>query len=155
MANTYSQIYMHIVFSVKGRSSLIKPQYEETLYSYICGACQNRKHHVHAIGGMPDHIHMLIGMQPSESVSDLVRNLKIETCKLMHAQFGVYQFAWQSGFAAFSYSKTFVPQVIKSILGQKEHHRKISFKEELERIFDKAEIDYDEKYMMKGCDENA
>ena len=144
MANTYSQIYMHIVFSVKGRASLITPQYEQELYSYICGACHKRKHHVHAIGGMPDHVHMLVGMNPSESVSELVRSLKIETCKLMHNHFGVSKFAWQSGFAAFSYSLAFIPMVSNYILGQKEHHRKFSFKEELERIFEKAQIEYDE-----------
>lgn len=155
MANTYSQIYMHIVFSVKGRASLITPQYEQELYSYICGACHKRKHHVHAIGGMPDHVHILVGMNPSESVSELVRSLKIETCKLMHNHFGFSKFAWQSGFAAFSYSLAFIPMVSNYILGQKEHHRKFSFKEELERIFEKAQIEYDEKYMMKGCDDNG
>lgn len=104
---------------------------------------------------MPDHVHMLVGMNPSESVSELVRSLKIETCKLMHNHFGVSKFAWQSGFAAFSYSLAFIPMVSNYILGQKEHHRKFSFKEELERIFEKAQIEYDEKYMMKGCDDNS
>lgn len=153
MANTYTQIYMHIIFAVKGRASLILPSFEDELYKYICGACHNRKHHVRAINGTADHIHLLVGMHPAESVSELVRTIKIETSKWIHAKFNIKEFAWQSGFAAFSYSKTFLPQVERYIANQKEHHHKHTFKEELENIFNLADINYDEKYMMQGVDE--
>ena len=153
MANTYTQIYMHIVFAVKGRISMIKPAYEKDLYNYICGACLNRKHYVRAINGAPDHIHILVGMHPAESVSELVRSIKIETSKWMHDKMGVKYFAWQNGFAAFSYSKTFLPQVERYIANQKEHHRAHTFKEEMKNIFNKAGIEYDDKYMMYGTDE--
>ena len=154
MANTYTQIYMHIVFAVKGRMSMIKPAYEEGLYKYICGACLNRKHYVRAINGAPDHIHLLVGMHPNESVSELIRSLKVETSKWMHNNVGIKGFAWQNGFAAFSYSKTFLPQVEKYIANQKAHHKVHTFKEELEAIFKSAGIDYDERYLMKGIDED-
>ena len=153
MANTYTQIYMHIVFAVKGRASLIQPSFEDEMYKYICGACHNRKHHVRAINGTKDHIHILVGMHPAESVSALVQSIKIETSKWLHIKHNIKEFAWQSGFAAFSYSKAFLPQVENYIANQKEHHHKQTFKEELEAIFHLAEIDYNERYMMQGVEE--
>ena len=154
MANTYTQIYMHVIFAVKGRMAMIKPVYADSLYNYICGACLNRKHYVLAINGMPDHVHMLVRMHPAESVSELVRSLKVETSKWMHSR-GVRDFAWQNGFAAFSYSKTFLPQVERYIANQKEHHRGRSFREELEAIFRQAGVEYDERYLMEGYDEDV
>ena len=81
MANTYTQIYMHIVFAVNKRESLISERWEGELYRYLTAACQHRKHFVHAIGGTADHIHMLVGMHPAESVSDLVKSLKAQSSK--------------------------------------------------------------------------
>lgn len=150
MANTYTQIYMHIVFAVKNREALIKPELEDEFYKYIAGACKNRKHHLRAIGGIADHLHLLVGMHPSESVSDLVQSLKIQTSKWMHEDKGMACFGWQSGFGAFSYSQAFLPQVEHYILNQKEHHKKTSFEDEMREIYKKAGIDYDERYMMQG-----
>ena len=150
MANTYTQIYMHIIFAVKNRMSLITPEHESGLYAYIAGACNNHKHHLLAIGGWKDHVHLLIGMHPAESVSDLVQSLKIQTSKWMREHYGVAWFSWQSGFGAFSYSKSFLPQVEHYIQNQKEHHKKFSFEEEMRMIYKEAGIDYDERYMMKG-----
>ena len=154
MANTYTQLYMHIVFAVKGRMSMIKPAFEAALYKYICGACLNRKHFVRAINGAPDHVHILVGMHPAESVSDLVKTLKVETSKWMHDTVGIRGFAWQNGFAAFSYSQSLLPQVEKYIANQKAHHRVHTFKEKLCTMFNHAGIDYDEKYLMLGFDED-
>lgn len=154
MANTYSQIYMHIVFSVKGRASLIQPSFEDELYRYICGVCRNHKHTVIVINGTTDHIHMLISMHPSESASELVRSIKVETSKWLHEKKAIRGFAWQNGFAAFSYSKTFLPKVEHYIANQKEHHRKRTFQEEIEDIFNLAGIEYEKKYLMQGMEDS-
>ena len=152
MANTYTQIYLHVVFSVKNRESLISQEIETELYPYICGACINRKHHVHAIGGTHDHIHMLIGMHPSEGISELIKALKIQSTLWIKEKFGVANFAWQSGFAAFSYSKSLLPQVINYINHQKEHHKVVTFDNEMETIMQRSEMDYKKDYLLKGID---
>jgi len=150
MANTYTQIYMHIVFAVNKRESLISVQWEGELYRYLMAACQHRKHFVHAIGGTADHIHMLVGMHPSESVSDLVKSLKAQSSKWINETYMRGFFGWQQGYGAFSYSKSLVPAVKKYIENQKEHHRHVTFQEELADIFQKAGIDYSPEYMMQG-----
>ena len=150
MANTYTQIYLHIVFAVKNRASLIKPEYEEELYSYLAGACKNRKHHLRVVGGTSDHLHLFVGMHPAESVSSLVQSLKIQTSKWMHERYNVSMFEWQSGFAAYSYSKAFIPQVENYILHQKEHHKKVSLEDEMRELCSIAGIDFDECYLLKG-----
>ena len=150
MANTYTQIYMHIVFAVSHREALIAEQWRSDLYRYIIGACGNRKHFVHAINGTADHIHLLIGMHPGESVSDLVQSLKIQSSKWINAHFMHGAFSWQSGYGAFSYSSSLVPAVKRYIENQREHHRKVTFQEELADFFMKAGIDYNSEYMMKG-----
>ena len=150
MANTYTQIYMHIVFAVGRRESLIGERWEEELHSYLAGACQNRKHFVHAINGTADHVHLLIGMHPAESVSQLVQSLKMQSSKWINEKFLHGKFRWQTGFGAFSYSKSMVPAVVKYINNQKEHHRRVTFQEELADIFEKMGIEYVPAYMMEG-----
>lgn len=151
MANTYTQLYVHIVFAVKDRDALISEEIETQLYPYIAGACKNRKHHLIAIGGMPDHVHMLVGMAPTESISEFVQSIKIQTSKWIHETFGRRKFGWQSGYGAFTYSKSLLPPVERYILKQKEHHKKKSFDEEFREILEKAGIEYDERYALKGC----
>ena len=151
MANTYSQIYLHVIFSVKDRESLILPEYEQELHSYLCGACKNRKHMVIAIGGMPDHIHLLISMHPSEGVSALVQSIKVQSSLWMHNK-GVAKFSWQAGYAAFSYSKSQLPQVAKYILNQKEHHKDRSFDNEILHIAQKSGIEFKREYLLKGIE---
>ena len=123
MANTYTQIYMHIVFAVGKRETLIQDSWQSELYRYLIGACENRKHFVHAINGTADHIHILIGMHPGESVADLVQSLKIQSSKWINTQHLHGDFSWQSGYGAFSYSKSLVPAVKRYIDNQREHHR--------------------------------
>lgn len=152
MANSYTQIYLHVIFSVKNRESLILPDFEGELYSYICGACKNRNHTVMAIGGMSDHIHLLISMHPSEGVSTLVQAIKAQSSKWIHDNKGITAFSWQSGYAAFSYSKSQLPQVINYISNQKEHHRQQSFDSEMLNIAVKSGIDFNPDYLLKGVD---
>lgn len=151
MANTYTQLYVHIVFAVKDRDALISEEIETQLYPYLAGACKNRNHHLRAIGGMPDHIHMLVGMAPTESISEFVQSIKIESSKWIHETFGKRRFGWQSGYGAFTYNKSLLPPVERYILNQKEHHKSRSFDEEIRNILEKAGIEYDERYVLKGC----
>ena len=150
MANTYTQIYMHIVFAVSRREAMIADAWCDELYRYLAGACQNRNHFVHAVNGTSDHIHLLVGMHPAESVSSLVKELKGQSSRWINEKFLHGKFRWQSGYAAFSYNGSLVPAVKTYIEHQKEHHRHVSFQDELIDIFGKAGVDYDPAYLMKG-----
>lgn len=154
MANTYTQIYMHIIFAVARREAMIADDWVNELYRYIVGTCQKRNHFVHAINGTKDHVHMLIGMHPTESVASLVKELKGQSSRWINEKFLHGAFSWQSGYGAFSYSRSLLPAVIRYINNQREHHRHISFQEELADIFQKAGIDYNPEYMMKGVEKS-
>jgi REP element-mobilizing transposase RayT len=150
MANTYTQIYMHIVFAVGQRRALIGEQWMDELYHYLAGACQNRRHFVHAIGGTADHVHMLVGLHPSESVSDLVKSLKSQSTRWINDNYCHGIFYWQSGYGAFSYVRSLLPAVKKYIENQKEHHRHVTFQEEFADMLEKAGVQYEPEYMLKG-----
>lgn len=150
MANTYSQIYIQIVFAVKGRENLIKEEFRDELEKYICGIVNGKSQKVLAIYCMPDHTHLLLSLKPNSSLSDLVRDIKanssgwINDRKLLRNKF-----SWQEGFGAFSYSKFHLDNVIKYINSQPEHHRKRSFKDEYLEFITKFEVEYDEKYLFE------
>ena len=150
MANTYTQIYMHIVFAVGRREALIADEWADELYRYLAGACKNRKHFVCAINGTADHVHLLVGMHPGESVSELVQSLKIQSTKWINDKYLNGAFGWQSGYGAFSFSKSFVPAVQKYVENQREHHKKDRFEDELKNMLDKAGVEYHSEYLMKG-----
>ena len=129
MANTYTQIHIQVVFAVQNRESLIKELWKDDLYKYITGIIQNNNHKVLQINGVADHIHILFGMRPTQSLSDLMKQVKQDSSKWINKQGLVNgKFSWQSGFGAFSYSKSEVPKIIRYIKNQEEHHRKITFK---------------------------
>ncbi len=149
MASTFSQIYIQIVFAVKGRNSLIKPSWEEELYKYITGIVQNKGQKMLAINGMPNHIHIFIGMRPSCCLSDLVREIKKSSnAFIKEKQFIKYKFEWQEGYGAFSYSHSALDNVIKYIKNQKEHHKVRTFKEEYIDFIEKFKIEYKEEYLF-------
>ncbi|MCR4032483.1 MULTISPECIES: IS200/IS605 family transposase [Flavobacterium] len=149
MANTYSQIYIQIVFAVKGRTNLIKEENREELHKFITGIVSNRDQKLLSIFAMPDHVHILIGMKPNLSLSDLVRDIKAGSSKFINDNKWIStKFNWQEGFGAFSYSKSHLDNVVKYILNQKEHHKKQTFKDEYLSFLEKFEIEYDEKYLF-------
>ncbi len=124
MANTYTQIHIQVVFAVQNRESLIKDLWKDDLYKYITGIIQNNNHKVLQINGVADHIHILFGMRPTQSLSDLMKQVKQDSSKWINKQGLVNgKFSWQSGFGAFSYSKSEVPKIIRYIKNQEEHHR--------------------------------
>ena len=150
----FSQIYIHVVFAVKGKYSLVKPTWEEELYKYITGIVTNKNQKMLAINGTQDHIHFLIGMRPSCCLSDLVREVKKSSnAFIKERRFSKINFEWQEGYGAFSYSHSALDNVIKYINNQKAHHAKKSFKEEYIDFLKKFEVEYDEKYLFEWIDD--
>lgn len=153
MADTFSQIYIQIVFAVKKRECLIKQSWEEELYKYISGIIRNKEQKVLAINGMPDHIHILIGMKPSCCLSDLVREIKKSSNEFIkERKFSKYHFQWQEGFGAFSYSHSALDNVISYIQNQKAHHKKQNFKEEYKEFLIQFHVEYKDEYLYDFLD---
>lgn len=131
MANTYTQIHLHIIFAVKYRDGVIMNSWKDELYKYITGIVQNNKHKLIAINGMSDHIHLLIGFGPIQSLSDLLQDVKGNSSKWINERkFVRGKFEWQEGYGAFSYGKSQIKSVISYSENQEEHHKKKTFKEE-------------------------
>ncbi len=150
MANTYTQIHLQFVFVVKYRAAAIHPSWKNELYKYIAGIVQANKHKVIAINGMPDHIHLLIGLRPSQSISDLMQDLKGSSSKWINDNKLIKnRFEWQEGYGAFSYSKSHLKRVIAYIENQEEHHTKKSFIEEYTDFLNEFEIEYNERFIFK------
>lgn len=153
MANTYTQIHIHIICAVQNRSSLINPLWEGELYKYITGVIQNRNHKLLQINGMPDHIHLLIGMRPTQSLSELMKIIKGESAKWINKKRLIKgRFSWQAGYGAFSYSKSQTPTLISYIQNQKEHHRRKTLTEEYLDFLNAFKVEYDERFVLKSVE---
>jgi len=152
-SGTFSQIYIQLVFAVSGRQSLIEEAWEEELYKYITGIISNKGQKLLAINGMPDHIHILIGMKPSCQLSNLVMEIKKASNKYINEKkFTKYAFSWQVGYGAFSYSHSNFGNVINYIKRQKEHHKKQTFLEEYQAFLQKFEIEFQSAYVFDAVD---
>ena len=150
MPNTYTQVYLQFVFAVKYRAAVIQPSWKNNLYQYITGIVQNNGHKMLVINGMPDHLHIFIGMMPNQSVSDLMKDIKRSSSIWINEnKFVKGKFEWQEGYGAFSYAKSQIKNVIAYIENQEEHHKSESFKKEYIQFLQKFEIAYDEKYIFK------
>jgi putative transposase len=153
MANTYKQIHIQAVFAVKNRQSLISGEWKDQLYRYITGIIQQNGHKLLQINGMPDHIHLLFGLRPIQSLSDLMKQVKQDSSKWINLnKLVIGKFSWQEGYRAFSYSKSQVPRIIHYIQDQQEHHKKQSFSEEYLSLLRIHDIDYDERFLFKPID---
>jgi REP element-mobilizing transposase RayT len=151
MSNTYTQIYIQVVFAVKGRQNLILQVYEDELYRYIGGILKIKGHKSLAINGMPDHIHVFIGMKPTEAISDLIRDIKANSSGFINdKKWFRGKFHWQEGFGGFSYSHSQLNDVIGYINNQKEHHKKESFRDEYISLLREFSINYDNKYVYSS-----
>lgn len=154
MADTYTQLYIHIVFAVKGRQRLIPKQNKEALHQYITRIITNKKQTVLRINSMPDHIHILIGMKPNIALSELVRDIKANSSKFINKkQWVIGRFEWQSGFAAFSYSHSQLNDVIRYIENQEQHHAHLSFRDEYLAFLNRFNVSYNPKYVFDPDDE--
>ena len=150
MANTYTQIHIQFVFAVKHRDGLIHASFKDELYQYISGIIKNNNHKLLAINGMPDHVHVLVGMRPTQSVSYLLQDIKGSSSKWINdKKFLRVRFEWQEGYGAFSYAKSEVNSVIRYIQNQEEHHRTKSFKEEYLMLLKDFDVEFDERYIFK------
>jgi len=156
MADTYTQIYIHVIFTVQGRQNLISKQYKDELYKYITGIIQSKKQKVIVIGGMPDHIHILIGIKPDIALSDLVRDVKANSSKFINEKrWVVGKFSWQEGFGAFSYSQSQLDSIASYIKNQEKHHSKKTFREEYLELLKKFDVEYNPKYIFDWIDDQT
>ncbi len=147
MPSTWSQVLLHIVFSTKGRKPLIEATGADDLYGFIGGIVRDEGGTLLAIGGMPDHIHMLARWRTDKSISELVRDVKTRSSRWMRQSRGVKPFAWQVGYGVFSVSQSQARVVKTYIKNQPAHHAKRSFREELVSMLKVHEVEYDEKYL--------
>jgi putative transposase len=153
MANTYSRIYLQFVFAVRNRASFIAKSNKEELHKYITGLVTNRKSKMLAVHCMPDHTHLFVGFKPVMSISDFIKEIKVETNEFINGKKWIRgRFAWQNGFGVFSYSHSHISNVIRYIQNQENHHRMTTFRREYHAFLDKFQIEYDEKYLFKFFD---
>jgi len=153
MANTFSQIYIQTVFAVQNRNALIQPAWEVELFKYITGIVQNRGQKMLSINGTSNHIHFCIGMKPTCCLSDLVREIKKSSnIFIKEKNFTPYNFQWQEGFGAFSYSHSQLTEVIQYLENQKEYHKKRTFKDEYLSLLKAFDIEFKDEYLFNWLD---
>ena len=156
MANTYSQIYIQVVFAVQGRQCLIQPEHKEEIHKYITGIVTKQGQKMLQINGVADHIHLLIGMKPDIALSDLVRDIKASSSKFINENRWVKgKFHWQEGFGAFSYGHSQLEQVIQYIQNQEKHHQQNSFKNEYMTLLRKFNIAFENKYVFDFVEDGS
>jgi putative transposase len=150
MANTFSQIYLQFVFAVRNREHMIPKVHKEELHQYITGLVQRRNAKMLAIHCMPDHIHIFVGFRPAMSISDFVKEIKVESNEFINAKHWTRsRFHWQEGFGVFSYSHSQLGAVINYIHNQEAHHQKTSFRQEYVELLKRFEISFEEKYLFE------
>ena len=154
MANTYTQIYIHVVFAVEGRQNLINPNHNGELQKYITGIISGQGHKLIAINNMPDHVHLLLGVRPDAALSELVRDIKANSSRFVNEKRWVMgRFSCQEGFGAFSHSRSQLDRVIRYIQNQQKHHARKSFQDEYTKLLEKFGVEYDKRYIFKALDE--
>jgi REP element-mobilizing transposase RayT len=149
MANTYSQIYLQLVFAVQDRISLIQPDWKDDLYKYITGIVQNHQHKLIAINGVPNHIHIFIGYGTHQLIPELLQDVKSSSSKWINEKHLVRgKFVWQEGYGAFSYSHSQIDRVVKYINNQEQHHKIQTFHDEYIQFLKKFNVLFEEKYSL-------
>jgi putative transposase len=147
MANTYTNIIIHVVFWI--RNDYLRDEFIDDVYAYISGALKNKGHKPLAIGGTSNHIHVLVGLNPKQAISDMVKEIKISSYRFIKdKEFIKHRFTWQEGYGGFSYSKSHLDRIVKYIRNQKQHHKKKTFKEEYQEMLKKYGIEFDEKFLL-------
>jgi REP element-mobilizing transposase RayT len=153
MSGTFSQIYIHYVFAVKGRQNLLQKPWREEVFQYISGIINGKNQKPIIVNGVADHVHVFVGLKPSMPISDLVRDIKNNSSNFINERkFIRGKFSWQEGYGVFSYAQSQVETVYQYIANQEEHHKKKSFKDEYIEFLNKYEVEYDEKYLFDWND---
>jgi putative transposase len=148
--NTYTQLHIHLVFAVKFRKALISPTWNHRLHEYIGGIIKYNKHQPLAINSMPDHIHILAGLNPNQAIADLIRFIKKDSTVFINKEkLATSHFNWQEGYGAFSVSHSRLAIVANYIHQQQEQHKKLSFKKEYTSLLDKHNIQYNTAYLFQ------
>ena len=154
MANTYTQLYIHIVFAVEHRDRLIRSLFKDELMKYITGIIQNKGNKLLAINTMPDHCYLLLGLNPKNAISYLVKDIKVSSTDFINEKNRLKgRFHWQEGYGAFSYSHSQIDKVVKYIINQESHHKCISFKDEYNKMLKAFNIKYKDAYLFKYFDD--
>ena len=150
MPGAYTQIYIQIVFAVKGRGNLISKTWREELHKYISGIITNKGQKSIIVNGVSDHVHIFVGLRPAMALSDLVRDIKNNSTNFINEKkFVKGKFSWQEGYGAFSYAHSQIEKVYNYILNQDQHHHKKTFKEEYLDFLERYQVEYDEKYLFE------
>ena len=150
MANTYSQIYIQIVFAVQGRQNLLAKEWRQEVFKYMAGIIKNKGQKPIIINGVEDHVHVFVGIKPSAALSDLVRDIKNNSSNFIDDNNWIKgKFSWQEGYGAFSYGYSQVETVYHYVLNQEHHHSKQTFQEEYMDFLKKFEIEHDVKYLFE------
>ncbi|MBL1211752.1 MAG: IS200/IS605 family transposase [Ignavibacteriae bacterium] len=146
---TYTQILYQIIFSTKDRVKSIEEEKQQLLFNYIWGIIKNNKCHLYRINGMDDHLHILTHLHPSIALSELIKDIKVSSSKMIKEEEIFPKFnGWQIGYGAFTYSIDAKQKLIDYIINQKEHHKKLSFVDEYKNILKEFEIEFDEQYLF-------
>lgn len=149
MPNTYTQLHIHAVFAVKYRAALIRHCFREDLHKYITGIVQHNGHKLLAINSTADHLHLFYGLNPNQSVSELMRLVKSDSSEWVNKHHRTpCKFHWQEGYGAFSVSRSQVNAVVSYILHQEEHHKKRSFREEYLQMLRDYDVEHDLRYVF-------
>ena len=149
MPGTFSQVYIQVVFAVQGRMNLIQNSWKDELHKYMCGIIREKDQKPIIVNGMPDHIHVFIGLRPSMAISDIVRDIKNNSTNFINKRkFLNCKFSWQEGYGAFSYSHSHIDRVVKYILNQEKHHARKTFRQEYYQLLDRFQIPYEETFVF-------
>ena len=148
MANTYTSLHYHVIFSTKNREPWLVPDIEQRVWAYIGGIARAHKMTALQVGGVEDHIHALVTAPPTIAPFQIAQYLKGDSSLWIHKEFPLLRkFGWQDGYGAFTVSKSNIPEVIRYIQNQREHHRKKTFQEEYLEFLHEHGIEYDERYL--------
>ena len=147
MASTYLSLHFHLVFGTRNRDPIIDSAWRSRLHEYLGGTIRGLGGFPEEVGGVADHVHLLVGLRATHCLADVMRELKKASSMWVHEELGIPHFAWQEGYAAFTVSATARESVRRYILNQEEHHRGRSFRDEVVEMLDKAGIPYDPKYL--------
>ena len=147
MPSTHTSLKSHVVFSTKERCTFIDAAWRPRLHAYLGGIVRTIDGIPLAVGGVADHIHLLVGLNATHSISQFVRDVKVASTKWVHAEIKMPIFSWQEGYGAFTVSPSNCDAVVKYILNQEEHHRAKTFQEEYLDILQKARVEFDPRYL--------
>jgi len=150
MPNTYAQLYVQVVFTVRGRQNLIREEFRIELEKYISGIISNLHQKLYAIYCMPDHVHVLISIKPDVRIADIVRDIKANSSRFINEKKWLKsKFQWQEGYGVFSYSHSSLQSVVSYILNQPAHHQTKTFRQEYLEFLDRFEIEYNPAYLFE------